>query len=627
MEIDDVEPEVELVHDNGRPKRKSAAVARTYLKEAMHGRYVDMEKSTIPQKPRVDPRKKRSIWSTVKNKFLGKANDRENPNKRHRKEEPSSDDECVHDNVTEPPIQDDGNVTMAECKDVVDEQPKDNPIIIAAKTTVEEKSKAQAKTSKSSNKSTQQPEPKKPTQKRAYNRKNQKAKTAEKVPASSQNITSVEKTISIKEETADAKIDEPVDVIVDKVEPEKVVEGSRVNVEYRNTLFKATVRKARLKGGIYEYLIHYDGNKKSNVHWIPLSMIHAVLDEALVQISPEAKPKRGRKRKQHASKAKSPKPSSANESKSVAETQPEDEVKVEVKVEAEAETEARKFADGLEVYAQYKGVLYRSTVRNSRKNRKGNIEYLIHYDGFKKTADRWMKEAVLHQIDEETTSRFNEQRGVDLNGDETPNSKAGKCAAVLMSTRSTRGNKTLENLGGITQPENNSEGLDMGDLDSGVEFLPGSCVFVAKANALYLAKMVKRRKKGKGTEYLVQFDGMSAEHNEWIPLSRIYELNPKTRKIYKKTSKNRSMPDEDDESGSDVEPTQKTKAASPKVTTRGSKQGKSRPKKPATSKLYDMQNIEPGVNFLPGSTLFVQWKNGLYLGKMVKKRGKGAWST
>ena len=83
--------------------------------------------------------------------------------------------------------------------------------------------------------------------------------------------------------------------------------------------------------------------------------------------------------------------------------------------------------------------------------------------------------------------------------------------------------------------------------------------------------------------------------------------------------------DDNEESVSEDKKTNKgaSKFSPPKVATRGSKRGTTRPKKPQTSRLYDMQSIEPGVEFLPGSTLFVQWKSGLYLGKMLKKRGKG----
>ncbi len=50
-------------------------------------------------------------------------------------------------------------------------------------------------------------------------------------------------------------------------------EGSRVLVDFKGKLYKATIRKHRIKSGKQEFLIHYDGNKKSTVRWIPVDRI------------------------------------------------------------------------------------------------------------------------------------------------------------------------------------------------------------------------------------------------------------------------------------------------------------------------------------------------------------------
>jgi hypothetical protein len=50
-------------------------------------------------------------------------------------------------------------------------------------------------------------------------------------------------------------------------------EGSRVLVNYKGNLYKATIRKHRTKSGKQEFQIHYDGNKISNVKWIPADCI------------------------------------------------------------------------------------------------------------------------------------------------------------------------------------------------------------------------------------------------------------------------------------------------------------------------------------------------------------------
>jgi len=50
-------------------------------------------------------------------------------------------------------------------------------------------------------------------------------------------------------------------------------EGSRVLVAYKGALYKATIRRHRVKSGKHDYLIHYDGNKNSTVNWIPVDHI------------------------------------------------------------------------------------------------------------------------------------------------------------------------------------------------------------------------------------------------------------------------------------------------------------------------------------------------------------------
>ena len=601
------EPEV-TYHDNGRPKRKSAAVARTYLKEVMHNKYGDTE---TPQKSNTVQSHKRSIWS-VDGKFENEKIGSEKANtKRYRKDDQYSLSDASVTNSIQSGVQlkfsenqDESLDTKINCDDaVIDDVQKDT--------------ETDPDVDKSSS-----------------------------TPRADEAVIEGENDVEVLEpnELEKASDDNPESANESEstkgpVNPESILVGSRVNVEYRNTLFKATVRRTRVKSGLHEFSIHYDGNKKSNVHWIPLSMIHDVRDEEPVNVSPEVKPKRGRKKK-------------------VVQTKPAEEVVKEKPTKTNSEPkqeEIFKFAIGSEVYVNYKSVLYLSLVLNAKKNKRGNSEYLVHYDGFKKTADRWMKESALFEVNEETTQRFNEERGLEtskeasfadstiLTKKEVKHELINDAFESNVTTRSSIDHKPKE--APVKEAEAVTEQLDMGDLDSGVEFLPGSCVFVVKANALYLAKMVKRRKKGRGKEYLVQFDGMSSQYNEWISLSEIYELNPKSRRIYERTADLRTLPEEDDDEDSEVEEepkkqkkeepraavkrkstTPKAKAnVAPKMSARISRRsgGKGRPKKPKISQLYDMQSIESGVEFLPGSTLFVQWKNGLYLGKMLKKRGKG----
>ncbi len=616
----------EVLNDGARPRRRSAAVARTYLKEVMHNRNGDQEKSVTPEHSHPKSSKKRSIWSTPQEKDDSKSS------KRFCMNEESSDDDEPNDVsnhiVKEPsPVREIENEDDTVLKQEENVHSNAEPVA-----NIEEESSKHNEVNKHASTNS--------VSRKAMQKRKPKTK-------SPKNIAMTEVVKNEEDDDKDTQYsmssEEGEATFRDKVDPSKVEEGSRVNVEYRNTLFKATVRRVRTKDGKHQCLIHYDGNKKSNVHWIPYSMIHEILDEAPVILSQEPQPKRSRKRKLSDIKQNPAKKPDIENTKSS---------------EAEATTleDDYKFSIGSEVFVDFKKVLYRSTILNARKNKKGIIEYFVHYDGFKKTSDRWMKEVALHEINAYTTRRFNKERGVQSSAnsntdDSKTKSEDGKVGeeeqisnakkSDLSSTKSTSSTK-------IPDLNSGSVSLDMSAFDSGVEFLPGSCVFIAKANALYLAKMIKRRKRGKGTEYFVQFDGMSSDHNEWISLSNIYELNPKTRKIYEKTKDERIIPKEEEEFSSSeeideeeeeneekIEQQQQQKqeheqAVKPaskstsKVSTRGGgNKGKARQKKPQTSRLYDLQKIESGVDFLPGSTLFVQWKNGLFLGKMLKKRGMG----
>ena len=60
---------------------------------------------------------------------------------------------------------------------------------------------------------------------------------------------------------------------VDISNPTIFDEGSRVLVVYKAKLYKAAIHRHREKSGKSEYLIHYDGNKKSTVTWIPVDHI------------------------------------------------------------------------------------------------------------------------------------------------------------------------------------------------------------------------------------------------------------------------------------------------------------------------------------------------------------------
>jgi len=620
----DSEKEVDIAHhseddsDTGnlRPKRKSATAARSYLQEAMQNKNGVVDKS--------NNRKRRpSIHITDSS-----------PPKRI-KDVPHSDDDSSVDVKsaisdggqkaieTEQLLLSPGNLVQTPPKEV--ESTDDKKSISSSKTKVKVADP-----------------PEKPPAKRAYKRKQAKApkSDAEKVS---------------KKLRAGSVVFDPASIKV----------GYRVNVEYRDVLYKATVRRVRLKQAIYQYQIHYDGNKKTNLRWIPSTMVHDIISEVSEEETEiDAKPVA----KMHKEEVVEP-------------------VKVEVIAEVKEEIAAKKeiedvpdvedqtFVIGSEKYVEYRKVLYVATIRKTRLNRKRNREYLVHYGGFKKTSDRWVKEGTLCEINDESTLRFNEQRGEAWN--EGPDFEVKKPARATRSgsmddssfsrasdsdfgTRRTRG-RSLE----PTRPEESIDvpTLDMGEFDAGVEFLPGSCVFVVRKDALYLAKMVKRKKIGKVMEYLVHFDGSTPNHDTWVPLSSVYEINPKTRRIFDGTAdKRENLNDEEEEEEEDhdeddivpvkeeeerpaaVPQTSPTRASSrrnarkpakfdhvddagkeeekPGKKAERAKKGPPKSKPPIILKPVDMTDIDSGCNFLPGSTIFVEWKNGLYLAKMLKKRGK-----
>jgi hypothetical protein len=552
--------------------------------------------------------------------------------------------------------------------------------------------------------------------------------------------------------------------------------GSRVLVQYKGSLFKATIRKRREKNGKHSFLIHYDGNKKTNVHWVPLEHITEILHICL-DAPPPATTSRGGAVKRKTKNAKrlavqkNNRPHSGSEDETVDEESlsanrkadskddvvenkdPDDEgeadktdsheqsqlAAVDVEAQDEKQTveetddmdidepghsveddeslesesksavspmkrqsrktvvldlerasplnkspeknkesdedtsqstsssakpkEEFKYPIGSHVYVEYgrSKVLYHSTVINARKKRTVT-EYLVHYDGYKKSANRWVKESTVHEVSSHTTRRFDEQRNVpeEILYDPT-------------SEKSTRGRKSREQEKAIQRPQNkpprrmrsdiselSSESI-LGNIAPGVAFLQGSMVFAEWKGVLFLAKMVKKRYSGDRTEYLVSYDGFSSKHDAWVSIHKIYEINHQTKRAFKQLKAGQNAPgakkrvshkreeeeekeDEDDGDDNTVKSVPKKRVYRKRsveersIPTSPTRRG-SRKKKDDSSEMsapssrssartsrtstLDMQGIEPGVDFLPGSTIFAEYKGGLCLAKMIKKRGKG----
>jgi len=628
--------------DCNRPKRKSAAVARSYLQEAMQNKYGAAEKEPLIRRRRSALRD--DSLDTTPAKIIPMDDDTSC----------DSDMEIISkdENVLPPSIpatnintEDNKGDQKQDVNNDSDNTESKTPDVCTSSLP---KKKPATKAPSAVQKSV-------PT-KRSYRKKQGKASktgdsSKEEFEEKQQPETKVDKT----------EVTTSEDPVLDTqgVDHSTIQVGYRVYVEYRDVLYKATIRRIRQKNDANEYLIHYDGNKKSNVHWIKSTMIHTVLSKEVTEEAISLKVK--------------------------GKALPKKELVTEVEVAVEDEEsdsrvsvllEGQKFSLNTEIYAMYRKVLYLAKIRNARLKKNGNCEYLVHYYGFKKAADRWVKATTLHEVNDESKQRFDEMRSsstdettVEVSQPVNPEVKTEEIkpkksieVAIdpyffepLIPMRRTRGSISSNNT--VHSPPPSAITLDMGDNDPGVEFLPGSCVFVVREDALYLAKMVKRRKRGKQMDYLVHFDTSSNDHDSWIPLSTIYEINPRTRRIFERTADKREiMNDDDDEvdekssktAGSNVDPTLNSSLLPSRRTKRQKKAPSryqreeessqeekpvaTRAKKPkkksktvaaAPSEGIDMSNIDSGVDFLPGSTLFVVWKEGLYLGKMLKKRGKG----
>jgi hypothetical protein len=333
-----------------------------------------------------------------------------------------------------------------------------------------------------------------------------------------------------------------------------------------------------------------------------------------------------------------------------------------------------KFPIGTHVYVEYRRIFYSSTVLQTRRKRK-LIEYLVHYEGYKKSSDRWVKESSLHDVTPETTRRFEEQRLTSSSIALQPD-----LSGPADSTMTTRGKSnvyddqshhhfTRQKKPPSRSRSDTSDITQLGDIESGVAFLPGSVVFVELSGALYLAKMVKKRFSGERTEYLLSYDGYDSDYDAWNSIHNIYEVNPQTKRVFNRMNadiksgikpkrsdppKNKPERKKRDSTSTQSNPSVPMEVVEPKaekeiftspplprrrgtrkkqddedsisVSDQASKQSSAVVAAAATrtsSPPIDMQGIPPGVEFLPGSTLFAQRRGCLCLAKMLKKRGKG----
>lgn len=493
------------------------------------------------------------------------------------------------------------------------------------------------------------------------------------------------------------------------INPDFIADGSRVLVEYRGTLYRATVlgeRRVSRDGRTFEFRIHYDGHKKSKTLWVPLDKIKEFLDEEFVaQLEREKTKERkreqlrqrkrkrdrkssttpGRKRKEATTtggrrpgRPRSPQPRSPGgrflsknkkPSTSVASASKTKSTAVAKKKRKRDEIPQEKFPMGTELYVEYRSVYYLATLRESRVAAKkvcggagGGartvLEYKVHYAGYKKTSDTWVAEKRLHEINDQTTELFNAQREPVVGGMSASRRGGRKSAGgggrrrkdlvppaekVVHPAEEEEMDAAAVEATAPPSPKKRRKHLDLSEISPGVEFLPGSCVFVLWHDVLYLAKMLKRRSTRDGTsvEYRVHYNGFRDSYDAWVSVRDVYEINPRTRRIFdsEHMEKHRYKPEGRREgsgggggSGSSSDRSTarggEDSAAGP---ARSDDASRKRPN-PGTSSshspvaklsLSDAEGLTPGVEFLPGSTLFATKDGRLQLAKMLKRRGEG----
>ena len=627
---------------------------------------------------------------------------------------------------------------------------------------------------------------------RSYKRKSSESAAATAYQPSRSGAGRKRSKIRHHDDSSSSEEDQSPDIVDSSI----LTVGSRVLVSYKGSLFKATIRKRREKAGTHDFLIHYDGNKKSNVHWLGSDRINKILEinvespprlainshnnkringdknrkslqnhestestnngeirneekmseeQAELQVSrcknendegsavesqnhveqgqnsdmllntgkdvDVQKPLTDAKRSEeeceesetkeycsmkdthespvlesgesrdlneleHESDfeqdtsnapkrfrsttvsdvcfAQVPRPSrnidSTAEASSVDETNgyESDEMSMSCsggpKYASSKQLSKFKYPEGGHVYVEYRHILYSSTILKCRKKR-STSEYLVHYEGYKKSSNTWVKESVLHDVNVATTQRFEEQRLIQTDVLKQSEQSPGVQEVTKMRTTSDsgpppldRGNHSvLQKKPSTRRTRSDASDVTLESLSSGVSFLAGSMVFVEWTGALYLAKMLKKRYSGDHMEYFISYDGYKSNYDAWVSVQKIYEVNPQTKRVFKKMNSDPSSSGESKQNRpappgpKQRETRRKSEQDKDETTAKGSSKNTplltrelSQSSRASSSSVNtQMQGIETGVEFLPGSTLFAVYKSGLCLAKMLKKRGKG----
>jgi hypothetical protein len=92
----------------------------------------------------------------------------------------------------------------------------------------------------------------------------------------------------------------------------------------------------------------------------------------------------------------------------------------------ETESEFR-YPLGSHVYVEYRRIFYSAKVVKRRRHSSG-LNYLVHYEGFKKSSDTWVKESLIHVVNTATMNCFEEQR--KSNNDRAEPARVSGCTKV-----------------------------------------------------------------------------------------------------------------------------------------------------------------------------------------------------
>jgi len=341
--------------------------------------------------------------------------------------------------------------------------------------------------------------------------------------------------------------------------------GGHVYVEYRRILYSSSILKAKRKRTVTEYLVHYEGYKKSSNRWVKEKDLHEVnaatnrryeeqrhkpTDNEADQ-QPEASATTRRKNSEASEQISM---DSSNRSAATKKKQPPPRRMRSDASEAalDALPSGVSFLAGSMVFVDWSGSLYFAKMMKKRYSG-DRTEYLISYDGYKRSHDAWVSINKIYEVNPQSKRVF---KMTEVTKSEKPKRRPSSTPKpVVPKRRETRKKAQDDEEAASTSTRNSDAGLpfsrsssqassqsssrqtssiDMNGIEPGVDFLPGSQVFAEYKGGLCLAKMVKKRGKDDYMEYFVQYTGLKKSHETWLSISMVWEINPQTKRMFRK---------------------------------------------------------------------------------------------